>query len=829
LNAALGYVQEERAEQAVAALRAMTEPTASVVRGGRTMLVPARELVRGDLLLLEAGDAVAADGRLVREVALHTGEGALTGESEPVAKRLEPVEEDAPLGDRTDMVYRGTVVSFGRGAAVVTATGMATELGKIAGMLETVEEPETPLQREIARVARVIGIAVVAVAIVVIGSLLAASEVQGAAGLIEVMLIGVSLAVAAVPEGLATILTVILALGVQRMARRHAIIRRLSAVETLGSATVICSDKTGTLTRNEMTVREAVAASGSALLGGTGFQPAGEVTDPGGAPIPDSWAAQDIRRLLRAAALASNATLEERDGVWHVRGDPTEGALVSAAGKVGEAPGEAGARLPRIGEVPFSSERRRMSTVHEDIDKPGYVRVFTKGAPDELLARCSYERRGDEVVPLTPARQMEILAVVEDLAARAMRTLAVGERRIGADVYGGADEHLEQDLSFLGVIGIIDPPRDEAAVAVAAAQGAGVRVIMITGDHPITARAIANEVGIRAEDGAVAAGADLERMGEEALDATVEHVSVYARVSPEHKLRIVQALQRTGEVVAMTGDGVNDAPALKTADIGVAMGIAGTDVSKEASDMVLTDDDFATIVAAIEEGRSIFSNIRKFIRYLLSSNTGEVMTMFFGIMFAGLLGLTGGSDGIVTPLLATQILWINLLTDAAPALAVGVDPPDAERMHRPPRGREERVVDRPMWVSIAVNGFAMAASTLFVLDLELPGGLVDGATSERVARTMAFTVLVLAQLVNVFNSRSDHRSAFRGLFSNPWLWGAVALSALLQVAVVYVPLLNRAFDTEPLTAAQWGIAMAAASVVLWVSEARKLMSWALAR
>ncbi len=824
LNGVLGHIQEERAEQAVAALRAMTEISATVVRGGRAMLVPARELVRGDLLLLEAGDAIAADGRLVREVSLSAGEGALTGESEPVSKGLGVVEEDAALGDRTSMVYRGTVVTFGRGAALVTATGMATELGKIAGLLESVEEPETPLQVEIAWVGRVIGIAVVAVAIVVIGSLLAVSEVHGSQGLIDVMLIGVSLAVAAVPEGLATILTVILALGVQRMARRHAIIRRLSAVETLGSATVICSDKTGTLTRNEMTVREAVTASGSALLGGTGYQPVGGVTDANGAPLQESSGARDIRRLLRAAALASNATLEERDGAWHVLGDPTEGALVAAAGKVGEAPDKAGARLPRIDEMPFSSERKRMSTVHEDVETPGRLRIFTKGAPDVLLARCTHERRGNEVVRLTPARHDEILASVEDLAARAMRTLAVGERRIAADAYDRAGEHLERDIVFLGVVGMIDPPREEAAAAVAAAQGAGVRVIMITGDHPVTALTIAGEVGVTVEDGRVCSGVDVERMDEETLDAAVEHVSVFARVSPEHKLRIVRSLQRAGEVVAMTGDGVNDAPALKTADIGVAMGIAGTDVSKEASDMVLTDDDFATIVAAIEEGRSIFSNIRKFIRYLLSSNTGEVMTMLFGVVFAGVLGLTGRGDAIVTPLLATQILWINLLTDAAPALAVGVDPPDARGMHRPPRGRTERVVDGPMWMSIAVNGSAMAAATLFVLDLELPGGLLNGGASVRIARTMAFTALVLAQLVNVFNSRSDHRSAFRGLFSNPWLWAAVVLSALLQVAVVYLPFLNTAFGTEPLTAAQWGVAIGAASVVLWVSEARKLMS-----
>ncbi|MGZ8581830.1 MAG: cation-translocating P-type ATPase [Actinomycetota bacterium] len=824
LNSTLGYVQEERAEQAIAALRAMTEVTATVVRDGRLGSVPARDLVPGDLTVLEAGDAIAADARLVRTVSLSTGEGALTGESEPVSKGVDPVAGDAALGDRTDMVFSGTVVTFGRGAAVVTATGMATELGRIAGLLETVERQETPLQREIARIGRVLGVAVVAVAVVVIASILAVSEVEGTAALIDVMLIGVSLAVAAVPEGLATILTVVLALGVQRMARRHAIVRRLSAVETLGAATTICTDKTGTLTRNEMTVREAVTPSGSAVLSGTGYQPVGDLTDPDGSPLQVTPHASDIRRLLLAAALASNATIEERDGTWLAQGDPTEGALVAAARKVGETPDEAGARFPRIDEVPFSSERKLMSTVHRDAATPDRLRVVTKGAPDVLVARCTHERLGDEVVELTPERRVEIVAEVEDLAARAMRTLAVGEGRVEAAGYDGPGEHLERDLVFLGTLGIIDPPREEAAAAVAAAKGAGVRVMMITGDHPVTARAIAAEVGIASADAPVASGPELERMDDRTLDETVGGVSVFARVSPEHKLRIVRSLQGAGHVVAMTGDGVNDAPALKTADIGVAMGIAGTDVSKEASDMVLTDDDFATIVAAIEEGRSIFANIRKFIRYLLSSNTGEVMTMFLGIVFAGVLGLRGGSDGIVTPLLATQILWINLLTDAAPALAVGMDPPDARRMLRPPRRRTARVVDGPMWVSIALNGVAMAVATLLVLDLELPGGLLEGSMSERVARTMAFTTLVLAQLVNVFNARSDRRSAFHDLFSNPLLWGAVALSAFLQVAVVYVPFLNTAFGTEPLTGAQWGVTIVAASAVLWVSEVRKLIA-----
>ena len=820
LNALLGYVQQGRAEQAVAALRSMIEITATVVREGRPTSIPARDLAPGDLMLLGAGDAIAADGRLVKAVSLNTAEAALTGESQPVSKGIGPVGEDAALGDRTDMVYGGTVVTSGRAAAVTTATGMDTELGKIAGLLETVEQRKTPLQIEMDRVGRILSVAVVAVAVVVIGSILATSEVEGTSGLIGVLLIGVSLAVAAVPEGLATMLTLVLALGVQRMARRQAIVRRLSAVETLGSATAICSDKTGTLTRNEMTVREMVTPVGPVVLSERDHRPSSEASqsDPQRRGRPERR--DDVAHLLQAAVLASDATIEERGETREIRGDPTERALVAAAAELGRAVDD-GLRFPRIDEVPFSSERRLMSTVHRDTCEPGRVRVFTKGAPDVLLARCTEERVGDKQVPLTPERRRAILASVDDLASRAMRTLAVGERRI--EGYHGQTEQLERDLVFLGVLGIVDPPRDGAAAAVAAAQGAGVRVIMITGDHPVTARAIADETGITTLTGRACTGAELDRMDDAELAATVEDVAVYARVSPEHKLRIVRSLQTAGHVVAMTGDGVNDAPALKTADIGIAMGITGTDVSKEAADMVLTDDDFATIVAAIEEGRSIFANIRKFIRYLLSSNTGEVMTMFFGIVLAGVLGLTTGADGIVTPLLATQILWINLLTDAAPALALGVEPLEQRLMRRPPRTRAARVIDGPMWLGMAINGSAMAAATLLVFDLQLPGGLLGGSGTERDARTMAFTVLVLAQLVNVFNARSDRVSAFHHLFSNPLLWAAVAFSALLQVAVIYVPFLNASFGTEPMSASQWGVALAAASAVLWVSEIRKLL------
>jgi P-type Ca2+ transporter type 2C len=829
LNGTLGYLQESRAENVLRALRAMTAVTADVIRDGRSMSVDALDVVPGDLLLVETGDAIAADARLVRQVALSTSESALTGESQPVSKDLGSLPQDTGISDRVNMIFKGTIASFGRGAAIVTATGMATELGRIAGLLETIHEPPTPLQSEIGRLGRILGVAVGVVAIVVIASLFATSDVQDIDGVIDVLLIGVSLAVAAVPEGLATILTIVMALGVQRMARRHAIIRKLSAVETLGAATKICTDKTGTLTRNELAVAEASVASGSASLSGTGYQPTGEVIDGEGTPLSESRCRGDVARLLRAAMLASNARIEETAGSWHAVGDPTEAALVAAAHKVGQVPHVVEERFPRVNEVPFSPERKLMSTIHADVGSPDRLRVFVKGAPDVLLVRCTHERSGDRTVPLDPARRAAIVAVVEEMAQRAMRTLAVAERHVEIDAYGGPGEHLEEDLVLLGIIGMIDPPREEAMGAVAAAKAAGVDVIMVTGDHPITARAIATDLGIARSDDPVIAGTDIAMMDEQAFDATVARAPVFARVSPEHKLRIVGSLQRRGEVVAMTGDGVNDAPALKLADIGVAMGVTGTDVSKEASDMVLADDNFATIVAAIEEGRTIFADIQKFIRYLLSSNTGEVLTMLLGILFADALGLVSGADGVSAPLIATQILWINLLTDAAPALAVGVDPPEIGAMRRPPRRRAEHVIDGPMWVGAGINGFAMAAAALFVADVVLPGGIVNGTGTIRLAQTMAFTVLVLSQLVNVFNARSDRTSAFRNLFSNPFLWGAVALSVALQVAVIYLPILNSAFGTEPLSAREWALAIAGASVVLWTSEVRKLAHQVLQR
>ncbi|ACL62776.1 cation-translocating P-type ATPase [Methylobacterium nodulans] len=830
LNAVMGYCQQARAEQAIAALRQMSAAQARVIRDAVHQTVPAAELVPGDIILLEEGDTVPADARLIQSTALQTAEAALTGESLPVRKDTATVTGEVELGDRHNMIYSGTAVTYGRGLAAVTATGMRTEMGRIAGMLRAAQDETTPLQTELTRVGKLLGLVVIAIAVVMIAAILFVEDIQGVSALFDVLILGVALAVAAVPEGLPAIVTAALSLGVQRMAQKKAIVRHLAAVETLGSAEVIATDKTGTLTKNEMTVRAVATASGHVTVSGIGYAPVGQLTRDDGGDL-DELLRSEVECALFAAEQANNAALQEHDGRWIVQGDPTEGALIVAARKAGLEAAALGNRFVRIAEIPFSSERKLMSTVHSDAEHQEHVFIATKGAPDVLLARCSHEFVGRHPRALTEERRNEILATNEELAGKALRTLAVASRSLPKDNFGSSapDDAVEQDLVFLGLIGMIDPPREEAREAVARARAAGIRPIMITGDHPRTASAIAVELGIMADTRAVT-GAQLEGMSDEALDHAVRDVSVYARVNPEHKLRIVQALQRNGLTVAMTGDGVNDAPALKAADIGVAMGMTGTDVSKEAADMVLADDNFATIVAAVEEGRGIFSNIRKFLRYLLSSNIGEVMTMFFGVVLIEALGLSGASgDKVVLPLLATQILWINFVTDGAPALALGVDPVDPAVMRRPPRPREEGVLTPRTWAGIIFVGVVTAVGTLFVLDASLPGGLVEGSGTLRYAQTMAFTTLVLFQLFNVFNARSDEGSAFEGLDRNAWLWGAIALALLLQIAVIYIPFLQKAFSTVSLSVCDWLFCTAVASSVLLLRELSKVVTRAMDR
>ena len=865
LNAVLGFVQESKASDAVAALSEMTRATSTVLRGGRRLTVPASDLVRGDVLVLGEGDQVGADARLLSAAALRVVESSLTGEADAVAKTADAVAPDADLADRTCMVYRGTSVAQGTGRAVVTATGAGTEMGGIARMLQAVDEEDTPLEKEIHVISKALGAIVVVIAVVVVATLLLLATERTAGTVIDALLLGVSLAVAAVPEGLPAILSVVLALGVQRMALHKAVVKRLTSVETLGSASVICSDKTGTLTRSEMTIQEVATASGTTVVTGIGYAPEGDVApdaDRDGLPDSEPLAGalrDEVTVVLSGGAMASDAELAVDDGVWSVVGDPTEGAFLVAERKLGTEGSREG-RFEQVGEVPFTSERKLMSVLYTDA-KHGTTIIVSKGAPDVLLERCTRVREGGAdgtvgtegasgaaadhpaapeafggAVPLTDQRRSSFVDQIQDMSGRALRTLGVGyrvlqedeARRVGPAVEGGEADfsELERDLVLAGVVGIIDPPRPEAAAAVAEAHRAGIRVLMITGDHPATAGRIAADLGIAERGARVLTGGELSRMDDAELSRAVAATNVYARVAPEHKMRIVAALKSQGHTVSMTGDGVNDAPALRAADIGVAMGVTGTQVTKEAAAMVLADDNFATIVDAVREGRRIFDNIKKFLRYLLSSNMGEVLTVFGGVVLAGVIGLGGQSaSGVVLPLVATQILWINLITDSGPALAMGVDPSVEDVMGRRPRRPEDHVVDAAMWGGVILIGAVMAAATLGTLDIFLPGGLVDiaGVSTDDLtrARTAAFTTLVLAQLFNTLNSRSETVSAFSHLLVNRWLWGAIALGVVLQIAVVEVPLLQAAFSTSSLDPLHWGVTVVMASLVLWFDEVRK--------
>ena len=825
LNGALGFMQEAKARDAVAALARMTEATSAVLRDGQPLRVPSAELVRGDLLLLGEGDAVGADARLLQATTLRVQEASLTGESEAVLKDAATLRAAVPLSDRLNMVFKGTAVAQGSARAVVTATAMATEMGAIATLLEATADEPTPLAKEVARIGRMLGIAVVIIAVVVMGTLFALSDIRSASDVTRVLLLGVSLAVAAVPEGLPAILSVVLALGVQRMARHNAIVKHLSSVETLGSASVICSDKTGTLTRSEMTIERVMTLSGATNVTGVGYAPEGQVEHQG-APLESGPLHAEQVVVLGGGSLAGNADLRQAaGGGWEIHGDPTEAAFLVAERKLGVTERRQ-QRFERVAEIPFTSERKMMSSIERDHEHGDALVIVTKGAPDVLLQRCTQARVGMDVVALDDALRARILADVDSLTDAALRTLAVAYRPLGAGEDAQGNDAMERELIFVGTVGIIDPPRPEAALAIKEARGAGIRVIMITGDHPRTAARIAADLGIVEAGAAALSGAELDALDDAAFKDAVRKTSVYARVAPAHKLRIVAALQADGQTVAMTGDGVNDAPALKAADIGVAMGITGTEVTKEAAKMILADDNFATIVQAVREGRGIFDNIRKFLRYLLSSNMGEVLTVFLGVVGAGILGLTGSDaaagHAVVLPLLATQILWINLVTDSGPALAMGVDPSSGDVMARLPRRRDERVIDARMWSGVIQVGAVMALATLLTIDLYLPGGLIEGTHTLDNARTAGFTVLVLAQLFNCFNARSDRRSAFASLFVNRWLWGSIALAVLLQVAVVHLAFLNVAFGTVPLSLEQWALCTAMASAVLWTSELRKL-------
>jgi P-type Ca2+ transporter type 2C len=840
LNATLGFIQEARAEKSVRALMALAAPEATVVRDGERQRIAADDIVPGDIVLIEAGDKIPADARLVEVANLQTNEAPLTGESVPVSKEVEPLEGDGGLGDRRNMLYSGTVATYGRGSALVVSTGMATEVGRIAGLLDAAEKEPTPLQQELDRTGKRLSVIMLGICAMVFATGLLSTTAFTLNVVLSLFLFAVALAVAAIPEALPAIVTVGLSLGVRRMAAAHAIVRKLPAVETLGAATVICSDKTGTLTRNEMTVRAIATADALIEVSGSGYIPEGEFTIKGEA-IDAAPAQRDtLERTLRAAALANDATLGNRDGLWLVQGDPTEGALLVAARKLGISE-TALERYPRIAEIPFTSERKRHTTVHLDREQPGELHVFVKGAPELLLGNCRHVWADGRIVPLTDEGRAALLERNEGLARQALRTLAIATRTTPAAALGGepqagaaaaseVPEDIEDDLVLLGLVGMIDPPRAEAKAAVVTAKRAHIRTVMITGDHPATAEAIARELTIFEPGSRLVTGPELRTMSEVDLRAEVEQVRVFARVDPEHKLRIIRALQSKGHIVAMTGDGINDAPALKAANIGVAMGITGTDVSKEAAHIVLTDDNFASIVKAIEEGRGIYDNIQKYLLYLLSTNSGELMTMFGGVMFAGLLGLASAETGLFLPLLAAQLLWINLVTDGPPALALGVDPKDPDAMGRRPRRRGSGILLREDWIRLGCVGALMMIGTLAVLDAYYPDGLFTlfaqgsgpNAADEAHARTMAFTTLMMFQLFDVFNCRSRRRSAFSGFLENKWLLVAIAFALGTHVLVIYVPVLQIAFHTVPLSMTDWLIATAVSSTLLIGMELAKI-------
>jgi Ca2+-transporting ATPase len=785
----LGFIQEYRAERAIEALRKMAAPTATVLRDGNEVEVPARDLVPGDVILLHTGDRIPADARLLEAINLQVEEAALTGESVPVEKHILPLSgNDLPVGDRKNMVYAGTAATYGRGKALVIATAMQTEFGKIAQLLQTVESGKTPLQHNLDKVGTMLARA----AFVVVAIIVALGLMRGQP-FIEMLIFGIALAVAVVPEALPAVVTISLAIGVQKMVKRNALIRRLSAVETLGSTSVICSDKTGTLTKDEMTVRKIYTAGEMFDVSGAGYEPSGAFSRDGRIDPPTP----ELTALLTAAALASDVRLVQEGNVWSIKGDPTEGSLVVAAAKAGLQKPDLDAKFPRIHEIPFTSETKRMTTLHQ---ADGKLKACAKGAPEVILKDCDWLMTADGVAALDGAGKENLLAVAREMASDALRILAIASKP------NATLEDAQSGMTFLGLVGMIDPPRPEAKKAIALCEQAGIRPVMITGDHPATAQAVARELGLL-KTGRVVTGAELEAMSDVQFEREVETIDVYARVSPAHKLRVVTALQANGHIVAMTGDGVNDAPALKKADIGIAMGITGTDVTKEAADMTLTDDNFASIVAAVEEGRGVFGNIKKYLMYLLSSNIGEI-------------GLMAGSAllGLPLPLTAVQILYVNLATDGLPALALAVDPAEKDLMKRKPRDPRTGIFTRPVIVLMLAGGLW---STM--VNLGLFAWAMHSGRSQAEAMTMTFVSLVLIQFFKAYNFRSDRHSVLQKPFANKWLNLSVSWEIALLLLVVYLPALHAPFKTYGLPFEDWAIVLSLAASVVPVLELVKWM------
>ncbi|TVY00684.1 calcium-translocating P-type ATPase, SERCA-type [Cohnella terricola] len=811
INGILGFYQEYRAERSLRALKELSAPSAKVIRGGEYTQVPARDLVAGDVVLLESGDRVPADLRLIVCNECSIDESALTGESVPSTKEAKPIaSSEIPLGDRKNCGYLGTMVTRGTAKGIVTVTGMQTEMGKIADLIQQTEVADTPLQHRLEQLGKIlIVVSIILTVVVVLAGILHGQPIY------EMFLAGVSLAVAAIPEGLPAIVTIALALGVQRMIKRRAIVRKLPSVETLGCASVICSDKTGTLTQNKMTVTQLWLGGRTIEVTGEGYEPVGMLKEDGKGIDPKGDTT--LRRLTQIAALCNNAELAQQEineeakkrkagkgenaqadsSEWKIKGDPTEGALLVLATKTGTSKSTLHNLYTREKEFPFDAERKRMSVL---VSHQGGRMVCAKGAPDLLIGQCTYVLWGGQVVPFTPTLKSKVMSANESMAKNSLRVLGMAYRDVKSHETCDNGAQAENGLIFVGLTGMMDPPRKEVKEAIYKCRQAGIKTVMITGDHGTTAEAIAQALGIMVRGSRVVTGSELSGMSDEQLEKIADDVQVYARVSPEHKLRIVQALQRRGHVVAMTGDGVNDAPAVKAADIGIAMGITGTDVTKEASALVLSDDNFSSIVAAVEEGRGIYENIRKFIRYLLASNVGEIMTMFLAMM-----------AGFPLPLVPIQILWVNLVTDGLPAMALGVDQAESDLMQHKPRPAKENIFARRLGWKIISRGILIGICTLGAFILALKAG--EGQSQQLVhAQTVAFATLVMAQLIHVFDCRSSRSIFHRRLLENKFLVLAVLSSLLLMIAVLYIEPLQPVFKTVPLDFRDWALVIVAAGI-----------------
>ncbi len=800
LNAIFGFVQEYKAEKTIEALKRLASPEVVVMRGGKKLKTPSKTLVPGDIVFLKEGDKVAADMRIIEAMNLKINEASLTGESMPVLKDTDTVRTES-IPEMKNMAFMGTIVTFGRGVGVVTETGMKTQMGHIAQMIESAEEKHTPLQRRLDAFGKKLGILILVIcAVVSIMGVLRGNPI------IDMFITGVALAVAAIPEGLPAVVTITLTIGLQKLSKENALVRMLPAVETLGCTTVICADKTGTLTRDEMTISKIWLDNKIIRIKGSGYNTKGKFFHEGSPIRPEKNVI--LKQLLKIGVLCNNTTLE-KDGKWHIIGDPTEGAFLVAAAKAGIKQENINNKYPKKNEVPFTSERKMMSTIHS-IGKKQLV--CSKGAPEILLKRCTKICTGNKVLPLTEREKRKILKINQEMAKEALRVLGIAYKE-GTGF--STEKEIESGLTFLGLAGMFDAPREGVKEDIALCKQAGIKVVMITGDHRNTAVAIAKQLDMMKNDGHVITGPEMDSLSETELRKRVEEITVYARVNPEHKVRIVDAFKKKGHIIAMTGDGINDAPAIKKADIGISMGVTGTDVAKEASDMILVDDHFSSIVSAVRNGRSIYDNIKNFIIYLLSSNLGEVLVVFIAMLISFIDPQTGV---FVLPIIAVQILWINLVTDGLPALALGTEPPQPDIMKIPPRDPKENILNWNTLIFIFGVGIIMCIGTLYIFAAELPFGVVK-------ARTMAFTILVMFQIFNVLNCRSSKHSIFStGFFSNRKLILAIMSSILLQLLVIYLPALQPAFGTTALDIWDWLRVIAISISVFIIVQAKMLFS-----